>query len=150
MLSTKVKVLVIAGSLLLAFAGGRYSATITSKFTETVKTDTKIKDDKAIDTKTTTVTVKQPNGAETTTTTSETKTVDKLTENQDQTTNIQKTTTSGGSKINISIIGAEDFTRGLAGPTYGLSVSKEILGPITIGAFGLRSGVIGLSIGVNF
>ena len=35
-------------------------------------------------------------------------------------------------------------------PLYGISANKEFIGPITIGAFGLTNGTIGLSIGVNF
>lgn len=33
---------------------------------------------------------------------------------------------------------------------YGVSVSKEIIGPITIGLFGLTNGIVGASVGMNF
>jgi hypothetical protein len=33
---------------------------------------------------------------------------------------------------------------------YGISVHREFIGPITLGAFGLTNGTVGLSIGVNF
>lgn len=35
-------------------------------------------------------------------------------------------------------------------PTYGLSFFREVLGPITAGAFALNNGTIGVSIGLNF
>src|ERR1700688_2895301 len=144
-LSTKTKVIISIVVVLTAFASGRFSATSPpSKTTETVKTDTKINDDK--DTKTTTVTEKQPNGAEKTTIVTET--IDKVTENQDQTKNIQ-TVVSKPSTLNISVLGANDFSRGIL-PTYGLSVSNQLIGPVRIGAFGLMNGVIGVSIGLDF
>lgn len=33
---------------------------------------------------------------------------------------------------------------------YGASINKEVLGPVTLGAYGLTNGVLGLSIGINF
>lgn len=54
------------------------------------------------------------------------------------------------STINVSGLVANDFSKGLLVPVYGISVSKEFLGPITVGAFGLTSGTIGLSVGINF
>lgn len=36
------------------------------------------------------------------------------------------------------------------GLDYGLSLSRQVLGPITIGIFAFKSGVFGASIGVNF
>lgn len=53
-------------------------------------------------------------------------------------------------KINISALVANDFTRGGFIPSYGIAVSKEFIGPITIGGFGLTNGIFGLSIGINF
>lgn len=51
--------------------------------------------------------------------------------------------------INLSALVANDFTA-IPKPLYGLSISKEFLGPITVGAFGLTNGVVGLSLGYNF
>jgi len=51
--------------------------------------------------------------------------------------------------INISALYSVDTTDRFR-PAYGLSVSKEVLGPITIGIFGLTDGTIGVSIGGNF
>lgn len=54
-----------------------------------------------------------------------------------------------GSKVNVSGIIANDGFRSLT-PIYGVSVSKEIIGPITAGVFGLTNGIIGASVGINF
>lgn len=35
-------------------------------------------------------------------------------------------------------------------PIYGISLSKEVFGPFTAGAFGLTNGIVGLSAGINF
>lgn len=39
---------------------------------------------------------------------------------------------------------------GILIPIYGISVSKEVFGPFTVGAFGYTSGMVGLSVGINF
>lgn len=51
--------------------------------------------------------------------------------------------------LNVSVLGGVTLTRGST-IIYGLSVSKEIAGPITTGLFGLSNGTLGLSIGLNF
>lgn len=55
-----------------------------------------------------------------------------------------------GSTINISALVAKDFSGSTDKPLYGASISKEFIGPVTIGAFGLSNGIIGLSVGINF
>ena len=35
-------------------------------------------------------------------------------------------------------------------PVYGLSYQREIIGPVSVGAFGLTNGTVGLSLGVTF
>ncbi len=52
----------------------------------------------------------------------------------------------GRSKVNLSALVGTDFTS----PAYGLHVSKEFLGPITLGAWGLTNKTVGLSVGLNF
>ncbi len=88
-------------------------------------------------------TVTQPNGVVDTTTTT--------------TDHSQRTETSKNTqiilakpKINISGLVANDFNDRLFKPVYGVSVSKEFLGPITIGMFGLSNSTIGVSLGVSF
>ncbi len=52
--------------------------------------------------------------------------------------------------LNVSVLVANDFSIRAIKPIYGVSVTKEVLGPITVGAFGLTSGTVGLSVGLNF
>jgi hypothetical protein len=52
--------------------------------------------------------------------------------------------------LNVSVLVADDFSRGLLIPTYGVSVTKQVLGPMTVGAFGLTNGTVGVSVGINF
>jgi hypothetical protein len=52
--------------------------------------------------------------------------------------------------INISALIGKDFHKSGFEPLYGVSVSKEFIGPVTIGAFGLTSSVVGVTIGLNF
>lgn len=35
-------------------------------------------------------------------------------------------------------------------PIYGISVTQEVLGPVTLGAFGMSNGTVGLSLGWSF
>lgn len=51
-------------------------------------------------------------------------------------------------KTNVSALVAVDSLK--LTPTYGIGVTHELIGPITIGAFGLTNGVVGLSIGISF
>lgn len=142
-MSTKIKVLIAVVALAAVFAAGRYSVKST-KTTETVQIDEKKKED--IKTDTHTVIVKNPDGTTTTTIdshtdthrTDTTKTIDQVV----QETNKRKT-------LQVAVLTAYNFNSP-AGLDYGLSVSKEVLGPITVGAWGMKSGVVGLSVGMNF
>ena len=147
-LLTKTKVILGAFSALFIFAAGRYSVqSPTIKTKESIDVNTDIK--KAKDTHKVTTIIKDPKtGEEITTITEDTK------ENTDKTkesvTKIDQTITPPKTgTVNISALGAMDFG-GTFKPAYGVSVSKEFIGPITVGAFGLTNGVIGLSLGLNF
>ncbi len=52
--------------------------------------------------------------------------------------------------VNVAALLGVDIENRMFRPTYGISVTKKLLGPITIGVFGLSSGVGGFSIGINF
>lgn len=52
-------------------------------------------------------------------------------------------------KLSVSALIAGDIHEGLK-PTYGIAISREILGPFTAGGFILNNGTIGLSLGMNF
>lgn len=120
---------------LTSFAFGRYTAPHPDVKSE-VKTDINK------DTHKTTVIVKDTSGKETTTITEDT--VKRTTQTS------ESVVTTKSSKINISALIGNDFSRRDIVPLYGLSANKEFLGPITVGAFALTTGVIGVSIGLNF
>ncbi len=55
----------------------------------------------------------------------------------------------GRSKLNLSaLVGVQSSN--LSSPVFGGHLSKEILGPISVGVWGLSSGAIGASMGLNF
>ncbi len=55
-----------------------------------------------------------------------------------------------GRKTNISALVGNDFSKSLPKPIYGVSFSREFIGPVTIGAFGFNNGLLGVSVGLNF
>ena len=142
MLNTKVKSLIACMIVLTAFAAGRY----TGPKPATTTSETEIKDDSTIKTHTTVVITKAPDGTVKTTETTD------QTENKDVTQN--KTTVAVAAikttKTNISALTALVPENGSRIPRYGVSVSREIIGPVTAGIFGLSSGIVGVSIGINF
>lgn len=152
-MNLKTKVIISVIALLVSFAFGRYSkdSTPAVKTVEHINTDTKVDQNKDTHTKTTITTTKDDKGVTKTVTQIDTETISKTDKDIKSVTDIQQIITpQKQSKVNISALGALDLSRGLPLPTYGLSFNKEFIGPITVGAFGLMNGVIGISIGVNF
>lgn len=162
-MSTTVKVIIGLVVVVGAFAFGRYT------------TPTKIK----IETKTVevikTVTVKQTAKRKrvhkhtvVTETTRPDGTVEKRTEvvfdsdfNKDTTNHVavdqskksdtKSETTRVGSRLNISLLaGAPVSWQGLGNFTYGVHVSRDIIGPFSLGAFGFSTGLVGISAGLTF
>lgn len=143
-MTLKTKIILLLIALATSFAFGRYSvpASIEKK---TEKVEDKIVD-RDTHQKTTTTTIKKPNGEIDETTVTENDTTSKLIDVKDSisTEKIE----SKKPMVNVSILGAHDFKN--RQDAYGASVSKEFIGPITLGAFGLTSGVLGITIGLNF
>jgi hypothetical protein len=155
-MSTKYKVLIAVVGLAVSFAVGRYTTPVKVKTEiKTVEVDHKKEDlninqDKHKET-VVTETVK-PDGTKEiiTKTVEDTKREAEKTsetENQINKDRTKEVTRSSG-KITISVLGAGDIRR--SGFYYGAHVSKEILGPISLGVFGLSSGVAGCSVGISF
>lgn len=71
-----------------------------------------------------------------------------VTDDVNKTTDTVKEITKGSDKVTISALGGFDFNT--LKPVYGASVSKPLLGPIAIGAWGVSSGQVGISIGLQF
>lgn len=142
------KVIIASAVVLVAFASGRYSAytkpDISIKTDETKQTNT----DTDKDTHKVTTVTKTPDGKSVTTIVEDTTTNTKKTTDSTKTVD-QIVTQPKHSLINISALASLDTADGFK-PVYGISANKELIGPITVGAFGLTNGVIGLSVGLNF
>jgi hypothetical protein len=151
-LDLKTKAIISVVAIATAFASGRYSVNQPPavKLVETSKTQVEQRADKDIHETTKTETVKEPDG-EVKTTVVETKdTVSKVDTEKQVDMSVQLTQTPAKrSTINISALVALDALHGFT-PCYGVSASKEFIGPITVGAFGLTNGTLGVSVGVNF
>jgi len=147
-LDLKTKVIISILVLAAVFAAGRYSvSSIDTKSKEVVKTDTQ--KDTTQDTKKTTTIEKTPDGKEITTIQEET--VINAHTSIDKTDQSSTSTVSNARKtLNVSGLASLDLSSRSVMPVYGASVSKEILGPVTLGVFGLTNGVIGVSIGLDF
>jgi len=141
-ITTRTKVLAVILLVVAAFATGRY----TVKPIEVVKHETEETTKKEeTDTHTEIVETKQPDGS-----TKKVTTIDRSSrtdyatkkETETKTTNkVQKTNISALVSVNIKERNAL---------IYGISVTREILGPVTVGVFGLTNGTVGASIGINF
>ena len=132
------KIIGVAFGLVAVFAFGRYSVK-----PQDVKTKENTEITKEVKKRIEIVKVKKPDGTETTNTV--------ITE--DTNTDIKKVvesevSTKPSKKINISLM-AESRLNELR-LDYGVSVSKEILGPITAGLYAKTSGIVGITLGINF
>jgi lipopolysaccharide export LptBFGC system permease protein LptF len=151
-MTTRTKIIISIVVLIVTFAAGRWSASqVSIKTTQMVTQNDQKAEVKDTHTKTTITETKQPTGVDTTITVIDQVQDDKTAEKDNSISNTQTTITpTSKSKLNISILGAEDFSKGFTQPTYGLSVNKEVLGPVTVGAFGLMNGTVGISVGLDF
>lgn len=154
----------IIGAVILfasAFAAGRYTTperieirketvTVEVEKKQTTK-DQKIEQNK----KKTEVEITRPDGTKIKKTVTET---DKKKDTQiEQTVEREKDTKETETKIvenprrlTISVIGGPNFTDLKSPLAFGGHISRPFLGPITLGVWGLNSGVGGLSLGLQF
>jgi PDZ domain-containing secreted protein len=152
-MTTKQILIIGAIALTVAFAFGRWSAPEKVKtITQTVEKKT---DDKVVavdDHKLTTITeTDKPDGTKVKTTviadTRDTSVHDKSTDQVEKTQS--KEVDKSTSKITISMLAGTNVTSP-SSLTYGASITKPILGPITVGVFGFQNGTVGASIGLTF
>ena len=158
--TTKAALITTFVCLTIGFAIGRWLApykTVTVVQTVTVekKTDDKTSDDKK---NTTTVVheVKKPDGTDDITTTvvvSDHKqqndtSIDDIAKSVTDTT----TVTRSSSLVTISALGGAQISApsGINPLVYGVSLTKPVLGPITVGVWGLNNSTIGASVGLTF
>lgn len=165
-MTTKTKVILAIVALAVSFALGRY--TVPTKIEKVVEVREIVKEVEKKESKTDTQRNKRK---ETITTVTEHPDGRKVTETRViETTETDKKSQSGSTTVtesekeskskeiverassrwSASVLVGIPYSNWAAGPTYGGHVSKEILGPITAGAWVLGSGVGGLSLGLNF
>lgn len=138
--SFKTNIYVAFICLALGLAIGRYTNRGTASVTDTVK-------DKQVsaDTKKITVVITAPDGKKTTTETTEVDTH----VSTDTKKSVEVTVKPVTPVINFSALAGVEMNNKYQ-PLYGISVSKEIIGPVTGGLWALSNGTLGVSIGVNF
>lgn len=141
-MNTKTKLLLASVSLLTAFAFGRWSA---PEYRKTTKDQSETTDSSSHK-KTTVIEKEKPDG------TKEKKTV--VEEDKDRskskTDKESEEIRVSSSKTNISVLWGVD-PRSPQTPKYGLSVSRPILGPITVGLWALPTDpTVGFSLGLTF
>jgi hypothetical protein len=151
-LSNKTQIIILGVSCLICFATGRFFAGKSE-----VKTEQKIAENKVVDqdkdthTHTVTVTTKAKDGTTKITQTQDSDTIDvKDTDTIIQSDTKTDTIPPKTNLTNVSALVGNNFGNGLFAPVYGVSVTHQVLGPFTVGAYGLTSGIIGVSVGVNF
>jgi hypothetical protein len=159
-LTQKQKIIITSVALLTAFAVGRYSTPTKVKIvTQTVTVEKKVDTTQTnTDSNKHLTTVKTetdlPDGTKTIVTKTElTDDTKKKTDTKDVTsdtinTTVSKEVTRGSSPVTLSLLAGAQLT-GFT-PVYGGSISKEVLGPITLGAFYLSNTTAGLSVGLTF
>ena len=141
-------IVALAGS----FACGRYSVSAPAVHTVIdTKIDTRTKEADNTHTQTKIVEVKAKDGTETKTTIIDQVKNDEISKVQDQTQHVDQTVTPPKKgTINVSALVGTRFLSPDGIPLYGASFTKEFIGPVTLGAWGLNNGTIGVSIGFNF
>lgn len=152
------KFIALAVALLAAYAFGRFSAPekvkIETKLVEVEKKIEKKETDRQNNKKTTTVTEIKPDGTKTITkVTTDESTTKTNTGSIEQSVKIDEKlneTTNSSSKVTISALAGVNPFRIDQGVDLGAMVSKPVLGPVTIGVFGFKSGSMGASVGLTF
>lgn len=151
-MDTKYKVGIAVIAVAVSFAAGRYSVpekkieVSTDKKEETKQVE--VQKDKKKNTKVVEIINKDGSKEITTTIDEETSIDKKSTDAKKEDSSVSVEVVSGSSKVTISALGGLDTTTGI--PLYGASVSKPILGPVTIGIWGLSNLSCGASIGLTF
>lgn len=147
-MSLRNKIILGVLTISIAFATGRYTVGQKIVTVEVDKVVTDVQKDKDTKTHSTTIITEKPTGEKTTVTTTDSETIAKSEKHVEDDKSISKTVTTKSGSLNISALAGIDYR--IKQPVYGASVTKEILGPITIGLFGITNGTFGASVGINF
>src|SRR5271166_2264531 len=149
-MTLKYKILAVITIVVTSFAIGRFTTPVkTVVQTKIVEVEKKVDNTDTKQNQTETIT-KKPDGTETTTIITNTDTKNTSVDTTSVTDTSTKTVTKESSKVTISALaGAPISLHGIGLPTYGIAISKEILGPIGVGVFGFTDGVGGVSISLS-
>lgn len=161
-MSARTKVIIVMALMAVSAAAGRFTVptkvVIETKTVEIIK-EVKVKDKDSIKNRhknTTIVVDTHPDGSSTKTTTisdntsSEKHETATSTKESDITDTAHKQVESDSSRVSISVLAGVNPFSPQSGITYGGHISSKVLGPITIGLFGLTSGIIGPTVGITF
>ncbi len=161
-METKYKAMGFVGVVLVSAAVGRYTAPekvkIETKTVEVIK-EVKVTDEtktKNRDRITTGVTDTKPDGEKIETITviekdaDSTKTDVTTTRDDSKSTDQIKEVTKSTGRLNLSVLAGVNVTNPGNGMLYGGNISRDILGPISLGAWGLTNGIGGVSVGITF
>lgn len=162
-MENKYKYAIITITLVCSFALGRYSVPLSTKTENTQKESEQQTKEKNQDVskqkhqETVIVEKEHPDGTKEKTTTiiEDTGTNKKTntvvdTEKKKESSSIVETSKQS-SRLTISALaGAPVKFSGPLEPVYGGMVTKDILGPLHIGAFGFNSGLAGVAVGISF
>ena len=133
---------IIGAVLIVVFFGfGRYSNRQPALVQTKTEIDVKKKEDQVVDKRTTIV--KEPSGKQTTVIVEKTHTVEIQVSKKES----QKTI-KAAAQVQAAILLGVDIKTGVR--TYGAAISKQFIGPVTLGVFGLTNKTVGVSIGMTF
>lgn len=154
-MTTKTKVIISTVVILISFAAGRFSSPEKIKIeTKIVEVEKKIsKTDKKKDTRVKVVTVERPDGTKETTKTIESTATSQNTSASSKSSDSHSVneTTRSSSRLNLSVLGGVSYSPFVGvKPVVGGHISKDIVGPISVGIWGTSNIEGGISLGVTF
>lgn len=151
-LTTKTQVIILSITAVVCIAVGRYTVSSPEVITTKDITQDKSKqEDKDIHTHEVVTSTKKVDGTTTTTKVIDTDTISsKATQSETTAKIMQDIIPPKTGTTNVSALLSNNFSNGLWSPAYGVSVTHEVLGPLSVGAFGLTSGIVGVSVGITF
>lgn len=156
---TKHGIVILSVVAIVAFATGRYTVPESTKVVTNTLQVEKVVEDKQSDTdkhkETRTTVVVRPDGTKETTTKTVEDTRKKTDDRQTDQTQVRihsdSETIRGSSKVTVSFLaGAPISLSGAVQPIFGGAASRTIIGPFSIGIWGLSNKTGGFSLGVTF
>ncbi len=141
----KRRIIISAVVVAAAFAAGRYTVPTNTTDVSTKHENVDTTTNKRKET-TTTETVRPDGTKETVTHTVED--TDRKKVKREETVNTVETERSN-SKLSVSALAGVDV-RSPTGVIIGAHVTTALIGPVTLGVFGLQNGTVGMSVGLNF